>query len=372
MKAEQKIKAIADGYISKIRGGEYGESGDMFFTTRALAAQNDISLEYASRVMGRIADEKVITLIGKHYYVTTGQVKLHSSMHGKLKTRSSFGMIVSNLQNAFVSGLANAVSEVTEKHGYSLIIRVSDNIQSVLNDFLLLGVKGVFVDPFTAKINPDALRYYPLPVVSLSSDITSIGRDSIVVDNYLAGRAVADHLLETGCEVFAYFGFERSGRRDDRFEGYREGLKEKGIPLGEESVFMLTKDAKGKYDAKVLRGLVHKLVWETPSYKKVGAFCYHDLLAYDVISIVENGAALYESRRIPDNFSVVGFDDLTISSRIKPSLTTVSYPLIEMASKGIDMMFQCLTDEGHIPSRQTVLFSLVKRDTTAMSRQTLM
>lgn len=364
MKSKEKIEFIANKYMEEIKKGVFGKSGDYFITTRELASRSKLSLEYANKVMNIIVDNKMIRLIGKHYYITKGQIKIGSPIMEKLKLKKSFGMIVSNLNNAFISGLVNEVASVVESFGYSLIIRISDNIDNVLEDFLKSGVSGVFLDPFIAKNHTENFVLYPLPIVSLGFDATNINRDSIIVDNYSAGKMVAEHFFKIGCKKFAYFGFEKTYESDYRFLGFNDKIKEKGKTISDNMIFMLPRDKKGKYDVKLLKNNVNTLIWKTSSYDKIGIFCYHDLLAYDVVNIIENFEFLDIKRKIPDNFSIVGFDDLSIASIVKPSLTTVYYPLKEIAAKGLVAMIECLNNQNHTPRRHKVLCVLVERNTT--------
>ena len=368
LKSMEKIKFVAKKYTEEIKNGVFGQSGDLFITTRELAKESEISLEYANKVMKILADHKIITLIGKHFYITNGQIKPGSPMHKKVTLKKSFGMIVSSLQNAFISALVNEVSKVVEKQGYSLMIRVSDNVPAVLEEFFENKVSGVFLDPFIAKNYTDCFLFYPLPVVSLGFDSTNIHRDSIIVDNYRAGQTVADHFLKIGCTKFAYFGFEQTNTIDERLDGFNDRIKEKGYVISDNQIFMLPKDTKGTYNTKRLKDYINKLVWKTSSFEKIGIFCYHDLLAYDVVSTIENFEFLGVKRKIPDSFSIVGFDDLLIASILKPSLTTVSYPIEEIAAKGLHTMLACWNDTRHIPKERLVLFSLVERDTTKCNK----
>ena len=364
MKSMEKIKFISNKYTEKIKSGVFGQSGDCFITTRELAKDNEISLEYANKVMRILTDQKIITLLGNRFYITNGQIKAGSPLYQKLNLKKSFGMIVSSLQNDFISALVNEVSAVIEKQGYSLIIRISDNVPDVLEDFFEDRVSGIFLDPFIAKNSTDCFLFYPLPVVSLGFDITNIHRDSITVDNYSAGQTVADLFFEIGCTKFAYFGFERINASDKRLDGFHAAITEKGYKISDDQIFLLPKNGKGKYDIKLLKDNVRKLIWKTSSFDKTGIFCYHDLLGYDVVNLIENFDFLGAKRKIPDSFSIVGFDDLLIASILKPSLTTVSYPIEEIAAKGLQTMFSCLNDKHHISKEHRVLFSLVERDTT--------
>lgn len=364
LKSKEKLELIAKNYIEKIEKGAFGNSGDFFITTRKLAKENEISLEYSNKVMNIIADNKTIMLLGKHYYITKGQIKINSPMHKKLNPKKAFGMIVSNLQNAFISGLVNEVASVIENYGYSLLIRITDDIDNVLDDFLKSGVSGVFVDPFIAKNYTSSFISYPLPIVFLSFDATSINRDSIIVDNYSAGKMVADHFFKIGCKKFAYFGFEQTNKSDKRFDGFKDGIKEKGGNISDNMIFILPKDKKYTYDMKLLKNYINTLIWKTSSYDKVGIFCYHDLLAYDVVSIIDNFKFLDAKRKIPDDFSIVGFDNLSIASIIKPSLTTVDYPLREIATKGLSAMLDCLNNPNHKPDIRKVLCTIIERNTT--------
>ncbi len=364
MKSKEKIKYIADKYFSELEKGTYGDSGDLFLTTRELAKISGISLEYGNKVMSILSGKGIIRLVGKHYYITKGQINPNSPLNKKIVHKNTFGMIVSDLQNVFVASLITEVSNIAENNGFSIIIRFSENIENVLEDFFTSGVQGIFVDPFVAKNYSDRFKYYPLPIVSLGFDITGIGRDSIVVDNYRAGKTVADHFIEIGCKKFSYFGFERDNKKDERLNGFIDELKALGYAVQENIIFLLPKDAKGKYSVKQLKEFVNKLIWKTSSYDKIGIFCYHDLLAYDVISIVENFEFLDKKRKIPNDFSVVGFDNLSIASIIKPSLTTVSYPINEIATKGIEAILKCIRDTDYKHKKYQVLFSLVIRSTT--------
>ena len=364
LKSKEKLEFIAKNYIEEIGKGTFGNSGDFFITTRELAKENEISLEYANKVMNIIVDNKTIMLLGKHYYITKGQIKIDSPMHKKLKLKKTFGMIVSNLQNAFISGLVNEVANIVENCGYSLLIQISDDIDNVLNDFLECGVSGIFIDPFIAKNYIDSFMFYPLPIVFLGFDATNINRDSIIVDNYSAGKIVADLFFKIGCKKFVYFGFEQKNKHDKRFDGFNDRIKEKGKTISDNMIFILPKDKNYKYDIKLLKNYINTLIWKTSSYDKVGIFCYHDLLAYDVVNIIDNFKFLETKRKIPDNFSIVGFDNLYIASIIKPSLTTVDYPLKEIATKGLTAMLDCLNNPNHKPDIHKVLCTIIERNTT--------
>ena len=86
------------------------------------------------------------------------------------------------------------------------------------------------------------------------------------------------------------------------------------------------------------------------------------------MSTIESFEFLGAKRKIPDSFSVVGFDNLSIASILRPSLTTVSYPIEEIATKGLNTMLACSADNSHIPKKHSVLFSLVERDTTKRNK----
>ena len=87
-----------------------------------------------------------------------------------------------------------------------------------------------------------------------------------------------------------------------------------------------------------------------------------------MVSTIENFEFFDIKRKILDSFSIIGFDDLLIASVLKPSLTTISYPIEEMAGKGLHTMLACLNEEHHIPKEHLVLFSLVERDTTKCNK----
>lgn len=365
MKKAEKITAVAEQLSEKTENSRFGISGAVFITTRVLSEKYGISLQYANEVMNILCEKRLIMLLGKHYYLTYKKAELDSPFYQKYKPQKRFGMILSDLGNSFVSELAQKMANEVAKTDFSLNIAIeSNNINSITDEFLKEKVSGIFVDPFVARNNADFLKKCPLPVVSVGYDLSAQNIDSITVDNFGAGKMIAEHFFEIGCNHFVYIGFKRRTKPDERLNGYKAKIEKNGLTLNKDNIILIDRNEHGKYNNKILYSEIKKLVWKTSSFKKIGIFCYHDFIAYDVINALGNMELENLDRKIPKNIAIAGFDNLSIASVINPSLTTVSYPTDEMAQKGVAAMLDAVTNKNHKECKKEIEFALIKRKTT--------
>ena len=182
---------------------------------------------------------------------------------------------------------------------------------------------------------------------------------SVVVDNRVGSRAATDHLIELGHRVIAFWGWDPPGphsRRGvsveaDRIGGYRDGLAAAGLrpnvwhpPAG---------SAEAVRRAVTTQLREHVAERPTPTAIVAGS----DLLAADVLQ-----AAHKLRLRVPDDFSLVGFDD-THAAHLAPALTTVALPMREMGKAA----FRCI-DSAEAEHEDRLMATLRVRDSTRPPR----
>ena len=206
MGAPSKIVPLAEAIAADIQKGVFGSAGERFLTIRDLAKTYSVSLESACNIINLLAERRIIRLYGKNYYVTTGFVPTSSPLGALLRQsrRPLLGMFVKNIDNPFFSSLAKELSEVAHRNGYHLIVASGESTKretEMLEEFLPLGVSGVFTCPGSEATPNEAYATYPLPLVSLGRELPFSNCDNVLVDNYSAGVQVAKHLLSIGCET---------------------------------------------------------------------------------------------------------------------------------------------------------------------------
>lgn len=321
-KAERVIKELLD----EIASGRHGAFGDAFMTTRDLAAYKRISLKTAFSIFGKLRESGVLEKSGKRYVIHNA-VPVNSSDAGK---RLLIGLLVTSLDSPYFARLARYAEEFAHSIGASLLIASSNYDFAIererLEMFCQQGAAGLLVCSWANEQEEPFYRSLPVPCVMIGRQLKNLKADTVLVNNQLAAQKVAAHLAGEGYRNFAYIG-QGNSPRDPRLLGFRFGLLECGCTLPEENILRTDySDTENMKNAIV--SLLKRL--EYP----VGLFCYHDLFASVAVNLC-HGLGL----RIPEQVGIAGFDDLPIASELYPPLTSVRYPLRDMARIACETLF---------------------------------
>ena len=316
--------------------GDFGEAGSGFLTVRELCARFGIAHNTGFRVMSRLHGEGLIVKSGRAYKVLgAGGVNEGASEEGSatdMKKPVLIGFLATCLESPYFAKLAAYAEDFANSIGASLVIASSnydfEKEKERLNMFCQHGVSGILVCPWAST--PEQEAFYgslPVPCVMVGRSLKSVQYDSVLVDNYRAGREVARHLVESGAGCFAYVG--QSGKpNDSRLEGFRAGLLEAGHSLPDKDIFLMEYANSGECNFMMYNLLLRK------RRRRLGVFCYHDLFALRLLNLCHS-----LNIKVTDEVAVVGFDDLPIASECWPPLTSVSYPVREMAQLAFEALY---------------------------------
>lgn len=177
---------------------------------------------------------------------------------------------------------------------------------------------------------------------------------SIEFDNKGAARQIAQHLIDLGHRRIALIAGEvETLHMADRLVGVQAALSGSSIPLPQEMVRAADWTMEAGYEAML------ELLATSPELTAV--ICGNDNLAAGAIkALTERGI------RVPDDVSVVGFDDSPVASVTQPALTTVSVPLYEVGRLAAERLFDEIQEDGQAsPTRAVLPCRVVVRDSTA-------
>ncbi|HYE08581.1 MAG TPA: LacI family DNA-binding transcriptional regulator [Patescibacteria group bacterium] len=215
------------------------------------------------------------------------------------------------ISDPFHSVVIEGIEEKLREKGYYLMVRTvysEDELFSLLRNWNIDGLIliGLFQDEFFEKLmNAD------VPFVLVDSYIDNLKVMNIGLEDCNGGYMATKYLIDKGHRniVFASPIIKHNGVVEERFKGYKLALKEANIPFEKKNVY--------QQEITITEGieLGHKLAHRTD----VSAiFATADILAAGIISGLNE-----QGKRVPDDFSVIGFDDLYISSLTAPRLTTI-------------------------------------------------
>ena len=260
----------------------------------------------------------------------------------------AIGYIVDNLSWSFFSELAERVQITAEEFAYSTYIYSSlkspQKEREGIDGFLSRGVDGLLV---SATESPENMRVYRelsqanFPIV-LFNDLPGVEVDSVVTDNYEGANRAMRHLYEHGHRKIMFIGpKENTTFKTQRLAGYRDFLGRNGLPIRDDLVHCEEDDPMYGYR-------VVKAVMGGPK-RPTAVFVHNDTLAMGVYRAVHEMGL-----RIPDDLSVVGYDNLDSCQFMYPPLTTIEFPIRHLARVGVELLMKRMGEKKVKSSEQEI------------------
>lgn len=209
-------------------------------------------------------------------------------------------------------------------------------------------------------LNTPAIVRTPLPVVSISAHINMSGVTDIVLDHSKAAELALTHLHRLGHSTIAFMrGPEIIPDTEPRWTGILETAHRLKIAVRPELCLQLGADYSspeaGYHPMK-------KLLSKRRDFTAI--FCFNDIAAMGVIRAIHDAGL-----RVPEDISVIGFDDILSAAYQKPSLTTVRQPLREMGNKGAQMLLDMIAKPETESFAEIVMQpELIVRESTAAAK----
>jgi len=250
---------------------------------------------------------------------------------GLVSSRShAIGYVVDNLSWSFYSELAESVQIAAEEVKYGSYIYSSlkhpENERRGIESLLSRGVDGLLISPTEATENLDVLQNLlaqNFPVVLLG-DIEDLEADAVAIDNFTGAHKAMDHLRKLGHRRIAYIGPAENGSvKKQRIGAYHNFIRQH--QLDDNLTFCEADDPL--YGYRVVREVMRSDRCPT------AIFAHNDTLAFGVYR------ALYEmGYKIPEDVSVVGYDDLPSCEFMYPPLTSIGTSLKDLARLAVGLL----------------------------------
>lgn len=273
-----------------------------------------------------------------------------------LITRKSMmiGIIMRNIRNPFYSAVLEIFHSRLSALGYHLIFINSQNEEiqeKEISQLLEYNVEGVIItDALLSSSASQKLKRYGIVVILFNRYTQKPGTSAVFCDNYLAAKQIATYLVEMGHKSFAFIsGPPDASTTIDRLNGFKEVLAERNInDLIIES---------GNYTYESGFNSAQELMVRNKNIDCI--FCGNDIMALGVMDAIR-----VMGLKIPDDVSVIGFDNIRMSAWPSYSLTTWEQPIEEMIDSTVELLLkeinetdvqpQIIMMKGHIVIRKSV------------------
>ncbi|WP_405403703.1 LacI family DNA-binding transcriptional regulator [Paracoccus sp. Ld10] len=286
---------------------------------------------------------------------------------GQIRT---LGLIVPSVANPFWGNASQMIEKEAKARGYQVLIcnaeRDPEAEDSYLTSLHGSGIRGVILG--SSPVSLDHLRRHAEKGMCIAAfdrntqGIQDLLACSVSVDQEAGARMAARHLIGQGHRRIGFIsGPIGTASRIARLEGLRVELDRAGLQIGDDLLW-LGRTATGFGDsqaAELGRSAIRELL--TQDDPPTAVFCVNDMYAIGALS-----GARELGYRVPQDLSVVGFDDIYLAKVMSPPLTTVQQPLEKMAQLVVAKLIRSLESKIEAPDRNVELRpELIVRSSTA-------
>lgn len=330
-------------------------------TSLQVAALAGVSQSAVSRVFtpGASASAKTVAKVRKAAGVLGYRPNMMARAMITGKSRI-IGLVVAYLDNQFYPLALEHLSNALQDQGYHVLVFTASNntgeVNGVIQELLDYQVDGII----TASVGMSSdltkrCKDAGIPVVMFNRDQDGADIGSVTSDNIAGGRKVADFLVTTGHQRIAHIsGWAGASTGRDRQQGLIDGLALHGMA----PVAVID----GMYDRDIATQATHDLMaLATPPD---AIFVGNDHMAFAVLDTLRFTLNL----RVPEDVSVIGYDDVPLAAWPAYNLTTVRQPLLRMIAATVDMMIAQIGEGEIAPRRVTFDGPLIERGTTRIRK----
>jgi len=276
------------------------------------------------------------------------------------KKHTIIGVVVPDIRAGYSPELARGAGDEAAKNHHSIILCNTDDLYvkaSFHVDRLIeTGVSGII---FTPTASPDQknlglidkFKRKKIPVVLADRLLPGIEIDSVTTDNFEGAYTLTNYLIskghqKIGISLSTLFSTERQ-----RLEGYQKALLDAGLTIDTDLIATIDRPFSEKNYQACVRSLLKK-------HKRMSAiFAGHDRIAF-IVAAMANEMGI----NIPEDLSVVGYDDLPFTNTHPLGLTTMHQPIYEIGKECMNLILSRIRGNPSSP-RQIVLRShLIERD----------
>ncbi|WP_438492419.1 GntR family transcriptional regulator [Paenibacillus sp. IHBB 3054] len=336
---------------------------DQIPSENEIAVQFGMSRQTVRQALGQLEKEGwLYRLQGKGTFVARQETR-------PLQTSSMIGMMTTHISDYIFPHLVRGAEAQLRGSGYSMMLSSTDNDKNKERENLemLLGqpFKGLIIEPTkSAQGNPNlplflALEIHRIPFIMINERYPELHCPCLKLDDEAGGFMAAEHLIELGHREIAGFFKTDDLQGANRLKGFTRALHKHRLPLGADTVTHYTSEQKHSvpYEAalKMLQGC----------QRPTAFVCYNDELA---VLLLE--AARQTGLSVPDDLSIIGFDDSTLAMATEVKLTTLKHPKELMGIEAANMLIDMIEHKSAEPPKDRIYKpELVLRSSTKRLEQ---
>ena len=280
-----------------------------------------------SRFVSDEIREKVMRIVAELNYTPSAVAR---SL--KVRETKTIGLLVTATNNPFFAEVMAGVEQYCQQHQYNLIIATtggdSKRLQQNLQTLIHKQVDGVLLMCGDSRFQADMELEVSLPLVVMDWWFTELNADKILENSERGGYLATKSMVDAGHQKIGIItGNLRKSVAKNRLQGYKKALSEANIVLNPDWIVESHFDFEGGIvGAQKLLALLDR---------PTAIFCCSDTIAIGAYQAIQN-----QGLRIPQDISIMGYDDIELARYLFPSLSTISQPKAELGRLAVETLLQ--------------------------------
>jgi len=269
------------------------------------------------------------------------------------------GVVVSDISTSFFSKILKSIENCASEKGYNIMIcSIEEDLEKekkYLSVFKRMCVDGIILthEQTDTELMIQLAAMSDIPMVACSCRIESLDCTSVNIDDYKAAYDAISYLYRLGHRKIAYFG---AGLHDytvgrQRYEGVRDSTADKNCPIPEK--YIQLSGLKIEHGYKMMKNLLVSCKDDLPTAIFAGS---------DDVAVGVMNCAFDFGYRVPEDFSILGFDNSEISACMRPSISTVHQPIEEIGYVSVSLLVDLIQKEERQYPEVVLPYKIVERD----------
>ncbi|WP_462409483.1 substrate-binding domain-containing protein [Neobacillus sp. Marseille-QA0830] len=280
------------------------------------------------------------------------------------KTGKNIGVITTYISDYIFPSIIRGIESYLTEKGYTLSLACTNNDtdkeKQCLQMMLNRNIDGLIVEPTkSSNFNPNIQYYLELeqnniPYLMINQFYSQLMPPHIVINDENGGYMATEHLIKLGHEKILGLFKTDDLQGVNRMKGFIRAFREHGVTVPPDSLFTYNTEERYVQLIQRLKGVINN------SSRPTAIVCYNDELAIHVLELLRNLGL-----SVPDDISIVGYDDSFLAEATDTKLTTVAHPKMQMGMDAAKWIISAVENTGNIPQSVVYEPELIIRGSTA-------
>ena len=326
-------------------------------TIKDVAKKSNVSVATVSRILNDLdgyseeTRKRVMQVIDE-----IGYQRNDIARNLKMKSTHTIGVLLPKVSTNFYIEILSGIEDFAHINGYSVVICNAGDSGKRTEEYIRVMIERQMDGIIVCSLPPEKsliekIIGVNIPVILISTLYNGYDIPYVKVDDYTASYAAVEYLIKNGHKKIAMLGGEESDpiAGIPRLEGFIKALKDNNLEVREN----LIKHSGFSFKDGITS--MEELLKEKEKFTAIFATC--DDIAVGALSVAHKRGI-----KVPDDISIIGYDNTQAAEMSYPALTTLAQPLYEMGQKSVEMIIKKISSNDEVKSI-TMPFKIVERDT---------